>query len=223
MNYTQLSAQIKAFCENTFPSTTGGVSSDDQVAQFVRNAEQRIYNEVQLPTLRKTSTTPLSTGNRYQNCPSDFLAVHSFAVLNGTDYEYLLNKDVNFLREAYPSTSTTGTPKYYSIYGPQDSDEDELKFVFAPPPDANYPTELIYFYYPTSIVDAGTSWLGDNFDTALLYGAIVEAYVYMKGEQDIIAQYTNQYKEALSSLKQLGDGKDRQDSYRNGQVRIPVR
>ncbi len=231
MNYTQLSAQIKAFCENTFPSTTGGVSSDDQVAQFVRNAEQKVYNSIQFPALRKNSTGTLTSGNKYLAAPSDFLSVYSLAVIDASDdYYYLLNKDVNFIREAYPnSVSGAGLPKYYSIFGPATTSTppitptNELAFILGPTPDDDYSVELHYFYYPESIVDAGTSWLGDNFDTVLFYGSLVEAYVYMKGEQDITAMYQQKYDEALAIAKQLGDGKNRQDAYRSGQVRVPIR
>lgn len=223
MNYTQLAAQIQAFTENDFPVTTGAVASADQIAQFVKNAEQRIYNTVQLPSLRKNVTGTCTSGNKYLACPTDFLAVYSIAVIDALgDYHYLLNKDVNFIRESYPSASTQAEPQYYAIFGPQSNDLDELTFILGPTPDANYSVELHYFYYPESIVTAGTSWLGDNFDTALLYGSLVEAYTYMKGEADVIAQYDKQYQNALGLLKQLGDGKDRRDAYRNGQVRDRV-
>ena len=165
----------------SFPVTTGSVVSADQIAQFVKNAEQRIYNTVQLPSLRKNVTGTCTSGNKYLACPSDFLAVYSIAVIDALgDYHYLLNKDVNFIRESYPSASTQDEPQYYAIFGPQSNDLDELTFILGPTPDANYSVELHYFYYPESIVTAGTSWLGDNFDTALLYGALVEAYTYMK-------------------------------------------
>ena len=223
MNYTQLSAQIQAFTENDFPVTTGSVVSADQIAQFVKNAEQRIYNTVPLPSLRKNVTGTATTGNKYLACPSDFLAVYSMAVIDALgDYHYLLNKDVNFIRESYPSASTQNEPQYYAIFGPLSTDVDELVFILGPTPDANYSVELHYFYYPESIVTAGTSWLGDNFDTALLYGALVEAYTYMKGEQDVVMQYEKLYQNALGLLKMLGDGKDRRDAYRNGQVRDQV-
>jgi len=223
MNYSELSAQIKAYCENSFPESIGSVTSADQIAQFVMNAEQRIYNTVQLPALRKNVTGTTTPSNKYVSCPTDFLAVHSLAVVDASDdYHYLLNKDVNFIREAYPSATGTGFPEYYAIFGPNSSDTDELSFILGPTPDDDYTLELHYFYYPETIVTAGTSWLGDNFDTALLYGALVEAYTYMKGEPDVIAQYEKLWQHSLSLLKQLGDGKDRRDSYRNGQVRMPV-
>lgn len=223
MNYAALSAQITAYCENSFPESVGSVASADQIAQFVQNAEQRIYNTVQIPSLRRNVTGTATPDNKYTSCPSDFLAVHSFAVVDDAgDYKYLLNKDVNFIREAYPSAATTGLPEYYAIFGPNSADLNELTFILGPTPDSAYVLELHYFYYPESIVTAGTSWLGDNFDTALLYGALVEAYTYMKGEQDVIAQYEKLYQNALGLLKQLGDGKDRRDSYRNGQFRGQV-
>lgn len=223
MNYTALAAQIQAFTENDFPATTGSVASADQIAQFVKNAEQRIYNTVQLPSLRKNVTGTCTSGNKYLACPTDFLAVYSIAVIDALgDYHYLLNKDVNFIREAYPSASTQAEPLYYAIFGPQSNDLDELTFILGPTPDSNYAVELHYFYYPESIVTAGTSWLGDNFDTALLYGSLVEAYTYMKGEADVITQYEKLYQNSLGLLKMLGDGKDRRDAYRNGQVRDQV-
>ena len=215
MNYAELTAAIEDYTENTFTST--------ELATFVKQAEQRIYNTVQLPNLRKNVTGTTTSGNKYLACPTDFLAVYSLAVVN-TDgsYEFLLNKDVNFIRQAYPTPTDTGTPAHYAIFGPLSTDIEELVFILGPTPDANYSVELHYFYYPESIVTAGTSWLGDNFDTALLYGALVEAYTYMKGEADVITQYEKQYQNALGLLKQLGDGKDRRDAYRNGQVRDRV-
>ena len=224
MNYTQLSAQIQAFTENDFPVTTGSVVSADQIAQFVKNAEQRIYNTVQLPSLRKNVTGTCTSGNKYLACPTDFLAVYSMAVIDALgDYHYLLNKDVNFIRESYPSASTQNEPQYYAIFGPQSNDLNELTFILGPTPNGNYVIELHYFYYPESIVTSGTSWLGDNFDSVLLYGSLLEAYTFMKGEPDVLANYKARYDEALALAKQLGDGKERQDAYRNGQVRIPVR
>jgi hypothetical protein len=161
--------------------------------------------------------------NPFLNCPNDFLATHSIAVIDADDnFEYLLNKDVNFIRQAYPKVTDAGLPKYYAIYGPQSGDAKELTFVVGPTPDANYDVVMHYFYYPESIVTAGTSWLGDNFDTVLLYGALVEAYTFMKGEADLLTLYNTKYNEALMLAKRLGDGLERQDSYRSGQVRVPV-
>ena len=221
MNYTALSAAIQAYTENT---------EDNFVAEipvFVQQAEQRIYNSVQFPSLRKNVTGQTTQDNKYLACPSDFLAVYSLAVVtDGTTttgtYEYLLNKDVNFIRQAYPTAGDTGTPKYYALFGPQSNDANELSMILGPTPDAVYPVELHYYYYPTSIVDAGTSWLGDNFDSVLLYGSLVEAYTYMKGEQDMMGLYNQKYQEALGLAKRLGDGMERQDAYRSGQYRQKV-
>ena len=215
MNYAELTAAIQDYTENTFTST--------ELATFVQNAEQRIYNSVQLPALRKNVTGTTTLNNKYVAAPSDFLSVFSFAVVDGDgNYEYLLNKDVNFIRQAYPSPTDTGLPRYYAIFGPQSTNFDELAFILGPTPDDDYGVELHYFYYPESIVTAGTSWLGDNFDSALLYGSILEAYTFMKGEADIMAGYKSRYDEAMFLLKQLGDGKDREDAYRSGQVRVKV-
>jgi hypothetical protein len=217
MNYTQLSAAIQAYTENP---------SADFVAQiptFVQQAEQRIYNSVQFPSLRKNVTGSTTGNNKYLACPSDFLAVYSMAVVDGTGaYEYLLNKDVNFIRQAYPVPTDTGLPRYYALFGPQYNDPNELTFILGPTPDATYTVELHYFFYPQSIVTAGTSWLGDNFDSVLLYGSLVEAYTYMKGEQDMLQLYNTKYMEALALAKRLGDGMERQDAYRSGQFRQPV-
>lgn len=217
MNYTQLSAAIQAYTENP---------SADFVAQiptFVQQAEQRIYNSVQFPSLRKNVTGSTTGNNKYLACPSDFLAVYSMAVVDGTGaYEYLLNKDVNFIRQAYPTPTSTGLPRYYALFGPQSNDPNELTFILGPTPDATYVVELHYFFYPPSIVTAGTSWLGDNFDSVLLYGSLVEAYTYMKGEKDMMELYNQKYIEALALAKRLGDGMERQDAYRSGQVRAQV-
>jgi hypothetical protein len=219
MNYTQLTAAIKGYCENDFPNTVGSFTSADQIATFVEIAEQRIYNMVQLPALRKNMTGNVTAGNKYLACPSDWLATFSLAVINSNnEYLYLLNKDVNFIRESYPDTDAAfyGEPKYYAQF-------DQNTFILGPTPDANYAVELHFFYYPTSIVTAGTSWLGDNFDSVLLYGALLEAAAFMKSDADVVGFYKQRYDEALLELKQLGDGKNRQDAYRSGQVRIPVR
>jgi hypothetical protein len=225
VNYTQLSNAIQAYTENP---------SSDFVAQipvFVQQAEQRIYNTVQFPSLRKNMTGVVSTNNKYLSAPDDFLSVYSLAVitdvtggnLNTGTYEYLLNKDVNFIRQAYPTPQDTGVPRYYALFGPTVSGStitNELSFILGPTPDANYNVELHYYYYPQSIVTAGTSWLGDNFDTVLLYGSLVEAYTYMKGEQDMMAMYNQKYMEALALAKRLGDGLERSDAYRSGQSRL---
>jgi hypothetical protein len=216
MNYAQLVTAVEDYTENTFPTV--------DMDTFIRQAEQKIYNIVQLPALRKNATATLTASNKYLSCPSDFLSVFSLAVIlpNG-EYVYLLDKDVNFIREAYPTPTTTGVPKFYAIFGPQTTFPNELSLILGPTPAAAYGVELHYFYYPESIVDAGTSWLGDNFDSALLNATLMEALTYMKGEPDMLALYKSRFDESMFLLKQLGDGKNRQDAYRNGQVRIPVK
>jgi hypothetical protein len=217
MNYTELSANIQAYTENTEADFVA------EIPVFVKQAEQRIYNTVQFPSIRKNVVGVTSTSNKYLSCPSDFLAVYSMAVIDATGvYEYLLNKDVNFIRQAYPQPTDTAIPKYYALFGPQSANVDELSFILGPTPDAIYNVELHYYYYPPSIVTSGTSWLGDNFDSVLLYGSLVEAYTYMKGEQDIMAFYNAKYQEALGLAKRLGDGMERQDAYRSGQYRQKV-
>jgi len=281
MNYTQLTAAIQAYTNN--------IDTDfvEQITVFVKQAEQRIDNTVQVANLRKNMTGNLQAGNKYLPCPQDFLSAYSLALyasptptatgtsaaltivvssatdivvgmfvsgtgiatgavvstivgttvtltiantatVSGTvtfqgDYIYLLNRDVNFIREAYPNPSQRGTPKHYAIFGPSTSDVNELVFILGPTPDADYRAELHFYYYPESIVTAGTSWLGDNFDTVLLYGSLVEAYTYMKGEADMMALYNGKYQEALALLKNLGDAKQRGDAYQDGQVKLPVR
>jgi hypothetical protein len=219
MNYTQLTSAIKGYAENDFPATAGSFTSADQIATFVENAEERIYNSVQLPALRKNVTGTSTAGNKYLACPSDWLATFSMAVINANnEYMFLLNKDVNFIREAFPDTDAAfyGEPEYYAQF-------DQNTFILGPTPDANYAVELHYFYYPQSIVTAGTSWLGDNFESALLYGSLLEAASFMKSEPDVIANYEKRYNEAMTLLKQLADGKNRRDAYRSGQVRDQVR
>jgi len=278
MNYAELTAAIADYTENTFTAT--------ELSIFVKQAEQRIYNMVQLANLRRNQTGTITAGNKYLSAPDDFLSAYSLAVytyasptatgvsaaftitvssatdiavgqyvtgsgiganaqvalINGTtitlsvansstvsgtiifqgDYLYLLDKDVNFIREVYPNPTNKAEPKYYAIFGPQSADVNELSFILGPTPDVTYKAELHYYYYPESIVDAGTSWLGDNFDSALLYGSLVEAYTFMKGEQDMMQLYDAKYKEALALLKNLGDGKQRMDAYRDGQVKVRV-
>ena len=224
MDRTALYAAIEAYTENP---------SADFVAQlpvFVQQAEQRIYNSVQFPSLRKNVTGVTSANNKYLSTPGDFLSVYSIAVIDPTGaYEYLLNKDVNFIRQAYPNPNEDkGLPRYYALFGPTTTNDpspvitDELTFILGPTPDAVYNVELHYYYYPESITTAadGRTWLGDNFDTVLLYGSLVEAYTYMKGEQDILAVYDGKYKEALALAKRLGDGLERSDAYRSGQARL---
>lgn len=208
MNYNQLVNEITSYTENQFTT--------DDMNTFIQQAEQRVYNTVQLPALRKNVVGNATANNRYLTVPSDWLATYSMAVISSDgNYSYLLNKDVSFIRGSFPSATDTGTPEYYALF---DSDT----FLLGPTPDDSYSIELHYFYYPQSIVTAGSSWLGDNFDSVLLYGALLEAYTYMKGEEDVLKQYQKRYDDAMAQLKQLGDGKNRTDNYRTVQVRYPV-
>ena len=303
MNYTQLSNAIQAYTENTEADFVANIPV------FVQQAEERIFNSVQFPSLRQNVTGTTTTNNKYLQCPTDFLAVYSLAIINASgEYEYLLNKDVNFIRQAYPQPTDTAIPKYYALFGPRSDNPAELTFILGPTPDAAYGAELHYFFYPPSIVQSpvatlgaitggsaytagtyfdvpltggsgsgalatitvaggavtavtitngglqygvanalsaaatniggtgsgfsvpvasvtnagGTSWLGDNFDPVLLYASLVEAYTYMKGEQDMMALYNGKYQEALALAKRLGDGMERQDAYRSGQFRQAV-
>jgi hypothetical protein len=219
MNYTELTSAIKGFAENDFPATVGAFTSPAQIARFVQLAEQSIFNTVQMPAFRKNMTGNTSSGNKYLATPSDWLATFSLAVINSAnEYHYLLNKDVNYIREAYPDTDAAfyGEPRYYAVF-------DDNTFILGPTPDADYAVELHYFYYPESIVTAGTSWLGTNFDSVLLYGALLEAANFMKSDGDTVNLYKARYDRAMAELKQLGDAKERQDAYRSGQVRYPVR
>ena len=223
MNYAALVVAISDYTENTFQTV--------DVNLFITQAEQRIYNSVQFPSIRKNVTGTVTVNNKYLSCPEDFLAPYSLAVIDATGaYEYLLNKDVNFIRQAYPQPTDTAIPKYYALFGPattvgpSPSITNELSFILGPTPDATYSVELHYYYYPESIttVAGGQTWLGDNFDSVLLYGALVEAYTYMKGEADMMALYNQRYLQALALAKRLGDGMERQDAYRSGQVRAAV-
>jgi hypothetical protein len=199
---------------------------------FVTQAEQRIYNSVQFPSIRKNVYGQVTANNNYLQCPVDFLAVYSLAIitnvtgsdLNTGTYEYLLNKDVNFIRQAYPTANETALPKYYALFGSRSDNADELTFILGPTPNASYYTELHYYFYPESITVAadGRTWLGDNFDSVLLYGSLVEAYTYMKGEVDMMGLYNQKFIEALALAKRLGDGMERQDAYRSGQFRQVV-
>jgi hypothetical protein len=221
VNYAQLKTAVEDYTENSFSAT--------DFATMTKLAEQKIYNTVQLPALRKNVTGSLSASNKYLACPGEILSVFSMAViLADGSYEYLLDKDVNFIRQAYPTPTSTGTPRYYAIFGPVYGNPDELTFIVGPTPNAALTVELHYYYYPVSISDtvanpSGTSWLGDNFDSVLFNGVMVEAARYMKEEQDVVAMYEQQFAQSLILLKQLGDGKNRQDAYRNGQVRIEVK
>jgi len=312
MNYYQLQSAIQDYTENQFPITYlsdgSAVSTAQQINRFIEQAELRIYNTVQLPALRKNVIGNVTTNNPYLSCPDDFLSSFSLAAIDPTtgEYEYLLNKDVNFIRAAYPPPNSTGKPKYYALFGSQYTNKNELSFILGPTPDVNYQMELHYYYYPVSIIQSaiaslgpisnpgsgyvngtynnlaatgssgngallnvtvaggivtnvqlsyagsgytagetltatigsvgsgfatsvgtinnptGTSWLGDNFDTVLLYGCLVEAYTYMKGETDMMALYNQKYTEAMSQLNRLGTGLDRGDAYRDGQAKIKV-
>lgn len=208
MNYSELTTNIQDICETTFTA--------DQLAMFTQQAEQTIYNSVQIPALRRNVTSAFTSSNQYLAIPTDFLYTYSIAVVDGDgDYQFLLNKDVNFIREAYPKSSSTGLPKHYANF-------DDDFFIVGPTPDSNYAVELHYGYYPESIVTAGTTWLGDEFDSALLNGALVQAARFMKAEPDIIQNYDKLYAQAIGLLKMLGDGKLREDAYRSGQYRMPV-
>jgi len=215
MNYAELKQNIKDICENEF--------TENALDMFTQQAEQKIYNTVQLANLRKNVAGSLSANNKYLQCPDDFLSMYSLAVIkpNG-EYLYLINKDVNFIREAYPGPTDTGLPKHYAIFGPTTNNVDQLVFILGPTPNLGYGMEMHYYYYPESIVTAGTTWLGENFDSALLNGALIEAIRFMKGEEADVVNYQKLYLQAITLLKQLGDGKQRMDAYRDGQYRMPV-
>ena len=212
MNYSQLVAEINSYTENQYQTA--------DIDTFIKQAEQRIYNTVQFPAIRKNMTGTTTSGNKYLTCPAGWLATFSLAVIDPVtnEYSYLLNKDVNFIRAAYPSPSDQGKPEYYALF-------DQNTFILGPTPDNNYTMELHFYYYPESIVTAGTTWLGDNFDSALLYGALLEAATFLKesSDQDVIKVYQARYDESMALLKQLGDGKDKTDAYRAGLVRYPIK
>lgn len=209
VTYTSLVQLIQDYTENTEPSFVSYIPT------FVQLAEQRIYNAVQIPALRKNQLGTATANVKYLSLPSDWLATFSLSVIDpGTSVqEYLLNKDVEYIREAFPYPLTTGKPTHYGQF-------DVNSLILGPTPDQNYQVELHYYYYPESIVTAGTSWLGTNFDTVLIYGTLREAYIYMKGDQDLANMYEAKYQEALELLKVLGEGKDRRDAYRSGQSRV---
>jgi hypothetical protein len=241
MTYDDLYDTIQAYTENQFPvvylASGGTVSATTQIDTFITQAEQRIYNSVQFPSLRKNVTGQTGAYNAvsnpramYLSCPIDFLSTFSLAVVTADGQEFLLNKDVNFIRQAYPKATDTGVPKYYALFGPTTTNSltpaitNELSFILGPTPDVVYDVELHYYYYPVSITDTdnnptGRTWLGDNFDTVLLYGSLVEAYTFMKGDADMLALYNQKYMEALALAKRLGDGLERSDAYRSGQYR----
>jgi hypothetical protein len=211
MNYASLATLIQQYCESTETSFVANIPT------FVQLAEERIYNSVQIPAIRRNQIGTLSIGNKYLTLPPDWLATFSLAVITPVTgvQEFLLDKDVNFIRQSYPNPSDTGVPKYYAIF-------DDNTLILGPTPDNAYQVEMHYYYYPQSIVTAGTSWLGDNYSTVLLYGALREAYTYLKGEADMMAYYEQKYQEAMQQLMRLGDGLNRRDAYRSGQVRLPV-
>jgi hypothetical protein len=208
MNYTELKTNIEDICESSF--------TDAQLAMFTEQAEQKIYSTVQIPALRRNVTGSVTTNNKYLTAPTDFLYTYSLALVDSDGaYHYLINKDVNFIREAYPTPTSVGLPKHYAYF-------DDDSFILGPTPDSNYTAELHYGYYPPSIVTAGTTWLGDEFDSALLNGALVEAIRFLKGEPDMVQTYDKMFVQSLGLLKNLGEGKLREDAYRSGQFRVPV-
>ena len=210
MDYQQLYYAIQNYAESTEQLFV------QSIPQFVYNCEERVYNAVQIPAIRKNVIGNFTQGDHYLALPSDYLASFSLAVIDGDgNYEYLIDKDVNFIRQSYPSPTDTGTPRYYAQFQP-------YTYIIGPTPDASYNVELHYYYYPPSIVTAGTSWVGDNFETVLLYGSLREAVIFQKGEQDMVNYYEQKYQESLALLKDLGDGKDRRSAYRDGQLRLPV-
>jgi hypothetical protein len=226
MDYAQLFETVKSYVENDFPSTswtdsagtgTATMTSTEQINTFIQQAEQRIYNTVELLVSREALTGTVTASNQYLSVPADWLANFSLAIIDSNgNYEYLLNKDVNFIRAAFPDPTYTALPTHYAYF-------NEGEFILGPTPDSNYGYELHYFRYPPSIVTSGTSWLGDNVDSVLLYGTLLEAYTFMKGEEDVIKNYQKRYDEALLQLKELAEGKNRQDVYRTTQARYPVR
>jgi hypothetical protein len=237
MTYNELFIAVKNYLQNDFPTNTWtnvagtGVTTSDgtnQINFFITQAEERVYNTVQIPALRKNVTGTTTGSNKYLSCPTDFLSVFSMAVIDGSgNYEYLLNKDVNFIRAAYPNPTDEGLPRYYALFGPAvvtNTITDELSFILGPTPDDAYGIELHYYYYPESITVAadGRTWLGDSYSPVLLYGTLVEAYTFLKGEADMIGQYEKKYQEAMGQLNRLGTGLERGDAYRDGQAKIKV-
>jgi hypothetical protein len=241
VTYTELFTEVKNYLQNDFPTNTwtnvagtGVITSDgtEQINTFIKQAEERIYNTVQIPPLRKNVTGVLTVNNPYLSCPTDFMSSFSLAVilnpgLAAEEYQYLLNKDVNFLRASYPSSKYTGVPEYYALFGPTVTSgniTDELSFIVAPTPNGNYSVELHYYAYPESIVDAadGETWLSTNYSPALLYGTLIEGYLFLKGEPDLMSAYEKKFQDALGQLNRLGTGLERGDAYRDGQAKIKV-
>jgi hypothetical protein len=232
VNYAALFETIKGYLENDFPATsftdsagtgTATLTSTEQINTFIVQAEKRIFNMVQFPALRKNVTGSFTSGNQYLTCPDDFLAPYSLAMITTAGaYSFLLNKDVSYIRESYPDPAATGTPQHYALFGPNYSDPTILTFIVGPTPDAGYSVEMHYFFYPESITTASTTWLGDNFDPVLLYGALVEGYTFMKGEPDLVAQYEKKFQESIALAKKLGEGMEKRDQYRSGDPRVPV-
>lgn len=226
MNYAELLETIKGYVENDFPDTSftdsaGNstiLTSNEQVNRFIKQSEQKIYNSVQILALKKNVVGALALNNKYLAVPTDWLADFSIAVIDPITgaYNYLLSKDVNYIREAFPNPTSTGTPTHYALF-------NQTSYIVGPTPDQNYEAELHYFYYPETIVTAGNSWLGDNYDSALLYGSLIEAHIFMKGEADTFQSYSQRYNESIIGLKQLSEGKNRQDAYRTEQARYQVK
>jgi hypothetical protein len=219
MTYAELVASIQSYAENSFDYAT----TPSIINRFIEQSEQLIYNSVQLPSLRRNVTGTATVGNRFLACPNDWLATYSIAVVDATGaYTYLLNKDTSYMQEAYPNPTDTGLPLYYALFGPQTGAPTELSFMLAPAPDAAYSIVLNYFFYPESIITAGNTWLSDNFDTALLNYCLMEAITYMKGEQDLVALYKSRAENAMVLLKQLGDAKEKGDSFRDAPPKYKV-
>lgn len=213
MNYAQLVQQVQDYTENYESSFVANIPN------FVQICEENLYRSVMIPELRKNVTGTLTNGNKYLARPSDFLSVFSLAVVDGDgDYTYLIDKDVNFIREAYPSASTTGVPKYYAQFDGDSAASPSGNLILGPTPNASYTVELHYYYDPPSIVTTGTSWVGDNAEALLLYGTLVQAYTYMKGDAALMADYKAQYDDALQRLTVI-DYRSKRDSYRDGEPR----
>jgi len=210
LTYQQLYDAIQSYTEVDEPTFNANIPN------FVKNTELLVNNTTQLPAFRRNVTGEATQLFQYLNMPADFLSVFSMATIDGNgSYTYLLQKDVNYIREAYPFPTAIGAPKYYGLFS-------STAFILGPTPDVNYTMELHYYAAPQSIVDVGTSWLGQNYPSVLLWGSLVEASIFLKGEEDMTQNYQNKYNEAMMLLKQLGDGKDRIDTYRTEQVRQPV-